>query len=101
MALTAIAVKVQALPTITKQKPTGKQKRLTIVTMQDYWSIYKMWNGLLTRLRIRFLLINLYLAEQRDDITTILRLDEGIYKLYKKLYQLELFPSHTEKESQG
>ena len=56
-----------------------------------------MWNRLLTRLRIRFLLINLYLAEQRDDITTILRLDEEIYKLYKKLYQLELFPpiSHT------
>ena len=60
-----------------------------------------MWNGLLTRLRIRILLINLYLAEQRDDITTILRLDEEIYKLYQKLYQLELFPSHTEKESQG
>ena len=60
-----------------------------------------MWNRLLTRLRIRILLVQLYLAEQRDDITTILRLDEEIYKLYQKLYQLELFPSHTEKESQG
>ena len=68
-----------------------------------------MWNGLLTRLRIRFLLINLYLAEQRDDLTTIMRLDEEIYRLYQKIYQLDLFSpdsstntsSYKRKESQG